>query len=272
MSRFRDASGRYWISSAPLLSVLLCAPAFAQAPSASSSAMTNADVVKMANLGFGNDVIDAKISHANAVDFHLEVDDLSKLKAPGVSQDVITIMLKRSSGAGSSMSGRGLGPGARSTGMSPSGAPGMADARVKLSANDHDDVILQSVAGTMSTTFAYVTTLIYANFPGLKADAHIQDNRPVFFVRSAQSPRGRVYLVSAEVDSTNNVRSVKMGNSHMFGAKNIGAPDPDNQIDCDAVAVEGTDTWRLTPKKDLKPGEYGLWMSMQEMYDFRVDP
>jgi hypothetical protein len=76
--------------------------------------------------------------------------------------------------------------------------------------------------------------------------------------------------VSAEVDKRNGVRSVKMGNSRFFGAKNIGAPDSDNQIDYDVVA-EGPDTWRITPKKDLKPGEYGLWNSQMEMYDFGID-
>src|ERR1017187_4210216 len=59
-------------------------------------AMTNDDVVTMAKLGFGNDVIVAKIEQVNAVDFKLEVNDLSKLKAAGVSQSVISAMLKRS--------------------------------------------------------------------------------------------------------------------------------------------------------------------------------
>jgi hypothetical protein len=57
----------------------------------------------------------------------------------------------------------------------------------------------------------------------------------------------------------------------LFGVKNLGAPDSDNQMPYDVVA-EGPDTWRLTPTKDLKPGEYGLWSSMQEMYDFGIDP
>jgi hypothetical protein len=38
------------------------------------------------------------------------------------------------------------------------------------------------------------------------------------------------------------------------------------------VTPEGTNTWRLTPTKDLRPGEYGLWSSMSEMYDFGIDP
>ena len=62
-----------------------------------------------------------------------------------------------------------------------------------------------------------------------------------------------------------------MGNSRFFGVKNVGAPDSDNQIAYDVVA-EGPDTWRLTPTKDLHTGEYGLWSSMSELYDFGIDP
>jgi hypothetical protein len=34
----------------------------------------------------------------------------------------------------------------------------------------------------------------------------------------------------------------------------------------------GPDTWQLTPTKDLRPGEYGLWSLASQMYDFGVDP
>jgi hypothetical protein len=90
-------------------------------------------------------------------------------------------------------------------------------------------------------------------------------------VKSADNPKGRFYLVSAEVDHKDSVRSVKIGNSRFGGIKNIGAPDSDNQIAVDAVS-QGPDTWQLTPTKDLRPGEYGLWSLASQMYDFGVDP
>ena len=108
----------------------------------------------------------------------------------------------------------------------------------------------------MSTTFAYVTTLIYDNFPGIKADVRIHDERPTLLIRAPNNPKGHFYLVSAEVDTKNGGRSVKMGNHRMFGTKNLGAPDSDNQIEYEAVA-EGADSWRLTPVKDLPNGECG---------------
>ncbi|MGC1520760.1 MAG: hypothetical protein WA803_04385 [Steroidobacteraceae bacterium] len=227
--------------------------------------MTNDDVVKMAKLGFGDDVVEAKINQAGAVNFKLEVDDLSKLKSAGVSQAVISAMLRRSSMP--SMAGGAPG----SQYPAPGGMPVYSDiGRVKLLTSDNGSFDLRAIGGSMSTTFAYVTTLMYANFPGEKADVRIHDKRPTLLIKSPNSPKGHFYLVSAEVDSKNAVRSVKMGNSHFFGAKNLGAPDSDNQIAYDAVA-EGPDTWRLTPTKDLRAGEYGLWQSMGQMYDFAVD-
>lgn len=255
----------------PIGLILFSSFALAQATAAP---MSNDDVVKLAKAGFGAELIEAKIKQAGAVDFKLEIDDLTKLKAAGVPQPVIAAMLQRST-AGSSGENPGTAPapsGPRQVGVGPNGMPVYSDiGRVKLVSAGHADLDLRSIGGSMSTTFAYVTTLVHANFPGLKADQRTQDHRPTIVVKSPQSPKGRYYIVSADVDEKNNVRSVKMGNMRLFGAKNLGAPDSDNQMEYDAVA-EGPDTWKLTPKKDLKPGEYGLWGSMAELYDFGVDP
>jgi hypothetical protein len=236
------------------------------------SAMTNDDVVNMVKMGFGNDVIEAKIQQASAVEFKLEVNDLSKLKSAGVSQGIISAMLRRSTAKAEA---------ARETQAPPIGAPPIVSGAgiptfsdvgaVKLITKDHGEIELRSSAGSMSSTYAYVTVLVYCNYPGLKADARIQDRRPTLLVKSGKSPKGRLYLVSADVDKRNGVRSVKMANGRFFGAKNLGAPDSDNQIEYDVVA-ESADTWRLTPTKDLLPGEYGLWNQMREMYDFGIDP
>ena len=241
--------------------------ALAQAPAAPAPPMTNADVIKLAKMGFGSDVVMAKIDQAAAVDFKLEVDDLSKLKAAGVPQPVISEMLKRSTAAPTAA----MPPQGSQPGSGPYGAPVYSDVgRVTLVTKDRGNVSLRAIGGTMSTTFAYVTTLMHANFPGEKADVRVHETRPTLLIRSPNSPKGHFYLVSAEVDSKDSTRSVKMGNSRFFGVKNVGAPDSDNQVPYD-VTAEGPDTWRLTPTKDLAPGEYGLWQSMQEMYDFGID-
>jgi hypothetical protein len=254
--------------------VLAQTPAQRTEPSAQiKPAMTNEDVVKMSKMGFGNDVVVAKIEQVSSVDFKLEVDDLSKLKAAGVSPTVISEMLKRSTTKVDAPNEAQAPP----ANMPPivagaAGLPSYSDVgAVKLISKDHGEIELRSSAGSISTTYAYVTVLVYCNYPGLKADARVHDPRPTLIVRSGKSPKGRLYLVSADSDKRNGVRSVKLANGRLFGAKNIGAPDSDDQIEYDVVA-EGSDTWRLTPTKDLKPGEYGLWNEMHEMYDFGIDP
>ena len=239
------------------VSVQLLTPSTAFAQTASTAAMTNADVVKLAKLGFDSEVIKAKINGAPTVNFKLEVDDLVKLKNAGVSQNVISEMLKRADGGGASA--------ARGSANIP-GNP----ADVTMVTKDGGNMHLRGIAGTMSTTNAFVTVLMHYNYPGVAAGARTHDTRPSFIVNSTEQPKGRIYIVSLEVDSGDQDRSLKLGNSRMWGGmKNIGAPDKDNQIDYDAVALSNGSQWKLTPTKDLTPGEYGLYNG--ELFDFGVD-
>ena len=244
-----------------------------QAKPAAPAPLTNADIVTLTKLAMGDDVIIAKIQQAPTAKFQLEVADLKTLKTAGVSDAVISAMLKKSTAtsaapASSSAPTSAAPPPSAPVSSAPMG-PNDADT-VYLMSKDGKRVTIRSSAGTMSSTFAYVTTLMHSNFDGLKADVRTTERRPSFVMRSYKSPKGRLWFVAAEVDTKNNVRSVKMGNSRLFGAKNIGAPDSSNQIEVDIVS-EGPDTWRITPKKDLPPGEYGLWMNTNEMFDFGID-
>ncbi|HUA80578.1 MAG TPA: hypothetical protein VL997_09415 [Dyella sp.] len=239
--------------------LLTTSTAFAQASGTAASApMTNADVVKLAKLGFDAGVIKAKIDGAPAVNFKLEVDDLVNLKSAGVSQDVISEMLKRANG------------GAAGSGAPPAGAIMGNPTDVTMVTTDGGNVHLRGISGTISTTNAFVTVLEHYNFPGVSATTRTHDARPSFIVNSPDQPKGRIYIVSVEVDSGDQDRSLKLGNSRFWGGmKNVGAPDKDNQIAYDAVAVGTGNQWKLTPTKDLKPGEYGLYMG--ELFDFGVD-
>ena len=80
--------------------VVMVALAATAAPAAAAAKpLTNADVEKMAQLGLGDDAIIAKINQVEAVDFNLDVDEMGRLKSAGVSQAVLTAMLKRSTPA-----------------------------------------------------------------------------------------------------------------------------------------------------------------------------
>jgi hypothetical protein len=250
--------------------------AAAVALSAMQGKLTNADVISLAKAGMGDAVIIAKIKQATSTDFKLEVADLKALKTAGVSDAVISEMLNKGSSSSAPAPAASAPAASRPAASAPpaSTAPmGPNDAdTVYIVTKDGKRIMLRSAAGTMSSTYAYVTMLMHSNFDGLKADARITDHRPSFVMRSYKSPKGRLWLVSAEVDAKNNVRSVKMGNSKLFGAKNIGAPDSSNQIEADIVAdPNDTNGWKITPKKDLPAGEYGLWMNTNEMFDFGID-
>lgn len=237
--------------------LLVATPVFAKA--SATAAMTNADVVKLTKLGFGSEVIKAKIDGAPAVHFNLDVDDLVKLKSAGVSQEVISDMLKRGNGRGASV--------AADAGSAV--IPGNPE-DVTMVTKDGSNLHLRGISGTMSTTNAFVTVLMHYNYPGVAASVRTQDARPSFIVNSTEQPKGRIYIVSLEVDSGDQDRSLKLGNSRFWGGeKNIGAPDKDNQVDYEAVAIGNGNQWKLTPTKDLKPGEYGLYTG--EMFDFGVD-
>jgi len=246
------------------VSVQLVTPATAYAQSSSSAAMTNADVVKLAKLGFGSEIIKEKISGASTVNFKLDVDDLVKLKNAGVSQDVISAMLQRADGGGASASAS-----ARASASGPVGYPG--GPAVTLVTKDGGSVNLRSISGTMSSTNAVVTVLIHENYPGMAAGVRTHDTRPSFIVNSAVQPKGSIYIVSLDVDKGDQDRSLKLGNARFWGGmKNMGAPDKDNQIAYDAVSMGSGNQWKLTPTSDLKPGEYGLYSG--GLYDFGVDP
>ncbi|GFZ99517.1 hypothetical protein [Dyella caseinilytica] len=242
------------------LQLLTTSTAFAQA--SGTTAMTNADVVKLAKLGFSSEVIKEKIDGASAVNFKLEVDDLVNLKSSGVSQDVISEMLKRADGGAASA--------AAGSGTPPTGAMAGNPFDVTMVTTNGGNVHLRGISGTISTTNAFVTVLEHYNFPGVAATVRTHDARPSFIVNSTDQPKGRIYIVSVEVDKGDQDRSLKLGNSRFWGGmKNVGAPDKDNQIAYDAVAVGNGNQWKLTPTTDLKPGEYGLYMG--ELFDFGVD-
>ena len=54
--------------------------------------MTNADVVKLKEAGFGDDLIIDKIA-TNPTAFHLEFDDMVGLRKAGISDAIIQAML-----------------------------------------------------------------------------------------------------------------------------------------------------------------------------------
>ena len=225
--------------------------------------LTNADIVKLSKLELGDDVVIAKISQAKRVNFQVATDDLIGLKDLGVSSGVISAMIRRSSSAVQ-------GGGYVDTPMGAIAVPGMGSGpsvRLDTKAGQFE---LASIAGHMGTTYAFVTVLVFMDYPGLRADVRTKDTRPSILVTSPKNPAGRYYLAKCEVNDDDGTRSVKMGRSGAFTSSGFGAPDSDWVVNFSAKE-EQPGLWRLVPVKDLKPGEYGVWGPGQELFDFGVD-
>lgn len=253
-------------------------PTASSVAAAQEAPFSNADVVKLSKLDLGNEVVIAKVNQAKAVDFRLDTDGLVALKQEGVSKEVIAAMLNRTSAPQVQK--------APATGSSAyAGMPGLNTSQIAgdegvLVRTAQGEKRLQSVQGDISTTFIYVATLMFVDFPGLKADIKITDRKPTLIVRSNKSPRGRVFLVKCDSNEKDNNRSVKVGRSGLFTKKSWSSPDKDWTVDFDIK--ETTDgLWEIRPKADLESGEYGVLFrggflgllsgTQAEIFDFGVE-
>ena len=226
--------------------------------------LTNQEVIKLCKLDLGDDVVIAKINQAKYVDFKLETDDLTKLKSQGVSKPVLAAMLKRSTATAGEMNTTSvMGPYGGAV-VTTSGGP---MARLMTKDGEFD---LRSIAGSPSQTWAYVTVLMFMDYPGLNAEVRTKDRKPTFIVRSQQSPVGRYFLVKAESNKKDLTRSVKLGSRGMFTNKSVTNPDKDWTV-LFTAKEQGNGFWQITPQKDLEAGEYGIWFRDSELYDFGVD-
>jgi hypothetical protein len=242
------------------LGLVVAGSSFSVAQTEGPRALTNDDVVQMSKLGLGDAVIIAKIEQSAAIDFRLDIPDLERLKAEGVGNDVIAAMLRKA---------------AAPAAAPPAAVPAPArplEGSVFLVGPDGGQTALDMVPGTVSSTYAFVTVLIYSNFEGLKASVRTADRQPILRLYTSRPPKGRYFLVTAEPDEGDGVRSVKLGNMGWWANKRLNAPDKDNLVECEIVEKEAG-VWEYRPKKELKPGEYGLWLlgDPGEMAGFGVD-
>jgi hypothetical protein len=227
---------------------------------AAEKPLTNDDVVAMIKAGLGDDLVIAKIETSRELSLDVSPDALIKLKKAGISKGVLDAMI-RASGQ----------PAAHSNGAPPAAdyRQGRMKTGVRLMTKEKQYDLL-SIAGAESSTFAYVTSLIWNNYPGLRAEVRTGDRDAYLMLQSEKSPTGRYYLVRLDSNSRSGDRSLKMGREGLFTTRSIGHPDNTWTIPYD-VTQEGEGMWRLKPKASLKPDEYGLWMGTGELYDFGVD-
>lgn len=221
---------------------------------AADTVLTNGDITKMTKAGLGDDVILAKIDQAQEVDFQLETDDIIDLKQAGVHQDVISAMLRRST---------------------PSAAPASSSAD-----DDFPPVTLIEASGSVTLAavegdhqqFAapFVGLRHFLEFKGTAAATRTRDRRPTLELRLGRDPGENWWIVKVDPDDDEPTRGLDLESAGVWGGSHSFEPDEEFVINATRVDAGGG-VWRFTPKKDLKPGEYGLYCEIGLLYDFGVD-
>jgi hypothetical protein len=234
----------------------------------------NAEVVELVKKGISEATVLSFVKNYNGK-FNASAKDILALHNAGVSDAVIDAMVAKNEAPAAQPAP--VPPAPPPVGVVPAAAT--SEEYVMLRASQKE-TRLNSVLGDTSTTYAVVTMLVFLDFPGLKADLRITDPRPVLVVRINKSPRGRVFLVRCKSNEGDNNRSVKVGKAGPFGAKSWNSPDGDWTVEFDTKELPGN-TWEITPKRDLAPGEYGLLfrggffgglaVAQGELFDFGVD-
>jgi hypothetical protein len=125
--------------------------------------------------------------------------------------------------------------------------------------------------GDMSQSYAFVKMVVWANFRGLKSDVRIADKRPSIVVKTNESKFDtRFMLVKTEPDEDDNQRSVRI-KSGVYSVSTAFIPDSDYVIATTATQ-ESPGVWRMTLKKDLGKGEFGILDTQNRyLYGFAVE-
>ena len=138
-------------------------------------------------------------------------------------------------------------------------------------------VELKSIEGDVKTIVApFVGWKRFIVFEEVAAKVRTKDRRPSVTIASAKDPGQTYWLVKLDpdTDAEDMNRGIDVESPGMWGGSMSSAPDDDFRIKCEK-AEEKAGLWRLTPIKDLKPGEYGVYIGKGEqsgvVYDFGVD-
>jgi len=207
----------------------------------------NDDVLALLKAGLGDSVVIAKIRQAPDVDFKLETDDLVRLKNGGATPDVISAMLARVTPATEAITRPRPGP----EEMSRTGT-------VIFVTKDGRRDIPPSVGEFSRTGFSFVK-FTFLNYPGLGAKTRTDDRRPSVLVYSEFDPREHYYIVKLDVDTKINARSLKVEGKESAFSESAGLRPASHWI-LDYASHEDQDgVWRMTPRADLEPGEYGVF-------------
>jgi len=227
----------------------------------SEKPLDNAEIVKLTKLDMGDAVIIAKIKSAANVQFATGTEDLVKLKEAGVSKNVMAAMLDRSSPA-------------KPSAPAPSGT----SSAVSVALQSKDGAVdLKTIEGDVKTIVApFVGMRRFIEFDGVASTVRTKDRKPSVTIATDKDPHKLCWMVKLDQDKDPDDmnRSIDVESPGMWGGVMSSAPDDDSLVKCE-ITEEKPGIWRYTPLKELKPGEYGIYVGKGEqtasLYDFGVD-
>jgi hypothetical protein len=230
--------------------------------------LDNAEIVKLTKADMGDSVIIAKIKAATSVNFATSTDDLVKLKQAGVTKPVIAAMLEKTTPAAAP-------PPAPAAAGRPSAGGSDVGATITLHAKDNTAPLLPTDGDVKQIVAPFVGFKRFIIFDEVEAKVRTKDHRPSVTVASDRDKKSIWFVhVDQDKDAEDMNRSLDVESPGMWGGTMSSAPDGDMIVKCD-VQEEKPGVFRLTPLKDLKPGEYGIYLGKGEaigtLFDFGID-
>jgi hypothetical protein len=242
---------------------------------AQDEVMTNSEVVSLVKAGLSKTIIINKI-RTSKTNFDLSTDGLINLKKAGIDDDIVHAMLEAKSGKIISPT------------ISSDGGGSNADPNDPMSSHGYGIYLFEERDGTRKMTQLapnvsaqnrtgglFTSQLTYgigkvktkANLPGTAAALQLKDSRPVFYfyldVKSGglntasgiPSTPNEFAMIRFNVRSDNREVTIAKGNA--FGGK--GGLSDEYVVQFDATDM-GNGIFKITPKTDLKNGEYGFYL------------
>ncbi|HEY0460145.1 MAG TPA: hypothetical protein VGC97_13490 [Pyrinomonadaceae bacterium] len=239
--------------------------------------LTNNDVVSLVKAGLSTTIIVNKI-RSSKTDFDLSTDGLIALKQAGVTDEVVGAMFEAKTGKTVAAVSNVTSEGARAAGdpndpnaphdygiymfEDNGGARKMTQLAPTVSAQNRTGGLF-----TSSMTYGISKVKIKANLPGPASKLQLKQARPVFYFyldaksgglntsSGIPSTPNEFALIRFNVRSDN--REVTIGKMNAFGGK--GGLSDEYVVAFDTEDLGGG-VFKITPKGDLKNGEYGFYL------------
>jgi hypothetical protein len=242
---------------------------------AQEETMTNAEVISLVKAGLSTTIIINKI-RSSKTNFDLSTDSLIALKQAGVTDDVVGAMLEAKSGK--TMSVANTTQGQAVVDINDPRAP--HDFGIYLYEENGEGRRMTQLAPNVSaqnrtgggftaavTPFGLGKVKTKANLPGTAASLQLKVSRPVFYFyldnktgglntsSGIPSTPNEFALVRFNIRSDN--REVTIAKANAYSAKGGLSDEYVVQFDTESM---GNGVFKITPKIDLKNGEYGFYL------------